>query len=173
MMTKTANINIAELYRTICSSDASSSLSNIDATLSIAPNKIKVNIKNVEIIIPNKVVEVTFTDGVKTKSVCREPDVFSLETAIGICISKYIMGGSGAYNNAVKSGLKLYSDKIKKEAEEKAEQERINKKRKKRIAYKERRKAKKELEEKERQIEIQKEAYLRAMKEMERGKKDE
>ena len=60
-----------------------------------------------------------------------------------------------------------------KEAVEKAEQERINKKRKKRIAYKERRKAKKELEEKERQIEIQKEAYLRAMKEMERGKKDE
>lgn len=127
-------------------------------------------IKNVNIVVPEKVVEVTFADGTKEKSVCSESDTFSLESAISICISKKIMGGSGAYNNAVKHGMKVYQDKLNKEAAEKAEQERIEKKRAKRLAYKERRavkraeeEAKKREQEKEEQIEIQKEAYLRAM----------
>ena len=130
----------------------------------------KPEITDVNIIVPDKVVEVTFADGTKEKSVCREPDTFSLESAISICISKNIMGGSSAYNNAVKHGMKVYEDKLKKEAAEKAEQERIAKKREKRLAYKERRaikraeeEAKRKEQEKEEQIEIQKEAYLRAM----------
>lgn len=123
-------------------------------------------IKDINIIVPNKVVEVTFTDGTKEKSVCREPDVFSLESAISICISKKIMGGSSAYNNAVKRGMKVYEDKQKREATEKAEQERIEKKRAKRLAYKERRAAKK----REEQVAIQAEAYLRAMKLMDDSK---
>lgn len=94
-------------------------------------------IKDVSIIVPDKVVEVAFEDGTKEKSVCREPDAFSLESAISICISKKIMGGSGAYNNAVKRGMKVYQDKLNKEAAEKTEQERIEKKRAKRLAYKE------------------------------------
>ena len=94
-----------------------------------------VKVVDVNIIVPDKVVEVTFADGTKEKSVCREPDVFSLESAISICISKEIMGGSSAYNNAVKRGMKLYEDKQKKEVFEKAEQERIEKKRAKRLAY--------------------------------------
>lgn len=127
-------------------------------------------IKDVKIIVPDKVVEVTFADGTKEKSVCREPDTFSLESAISICISKKIMGGSSAYNNAVKRGMKVYEDKQKREATEKAEQERIEKKRAKRLAYKERRAVKRTEEEKQRkarereeQIAIQTEAYLRAM----------
>lgn len=127
-------------------------------------------IKDVKIIVPDKVVEVTFADGTKEKSVCREPDTFSLEYAISICISKKIMGGSSAYNNAVKRGMKVYEDKQKREATEKAEQERIEKKRAKRLAYKERRAVKRTEEEKQRkarereeQIAIQTEAYLRAM----------
>lgn len=120
-------------------------------------------VTDVNVIVQNKVVEVTFADGTKEKSVCREPDVFSLESAISICISKKIMGGSGAYNNAVKCGMKVYEDKLKKEATDKAEQERIAKKREKRLAYKKRRANEKAETEKERQIEIQKEAYLRAM----------
>lgn len=130
-------------------------------------------IKDINIIVPNKVVEVTFADGTKEKSVCREPDTFSLESAISICISKKIMGGSSAYNNAVKRGMKVYEDKQKREAAEKAEQERIEKKRAKRLAYKERRAVKRTEEEKQRkakereeQIVIQTEAYLRAMKAM-------
>ena len=115
----------------------------------------------------------TFADETKEKSVCREPDVFSLESAISICISKKVMGGSSAYNNAVKRGMKVYEDKQKKEAAEKAEQERIEKKRVKRLAYKKRRDAKRieeenqrKKKEREEQIEIQREAYLRAMKEL-------
>lgn len=126
----------------------------------------KCSIVDVNIIVSDKVVEVTFADGTKEKSVCREPDVFSLESAISICISKKVMGGSSAYNNAVKRGMKVYEDKQKKEAAEKAEQERIEKKRAKRLAYKERRVAKK----REEQIAIQAEAYLRAMKAMDDSK---
>ena len=83
------------------------------------------------------------------------------------------MGGSSVYNNAVKHGMKVYEDKLRKEAAEKAEQKRIERKREKRLAYKKRREAKRDEEEKlrkvkerEEQIEIQKEAYLRAMKEL-------
>ena len=134
-------------------------------------------VTDLNIIVPNKVVEVTFDDGTKEKSVCREPDTFSLESAISICISKKIMGGSSAYNNAVKRGMKVYEDKQRKEAFEKAEQERIKKKRAKRLAYKERRAVKRAEEEKlrrekerEEQIAIQIEAYLRAMKAMDNSK---
>ena len=128
--------------------------------------KAETEIKDVNVIVTNKVVEVTFADGTKEKSVCREPDVFSLEQAIAICIGKKIMGGSSTYNNAIKRGLKVYEDKLKKEKIDKAEQERIANKRAKRIAYKKRKAAEREQAEKERQIEIQKEAYIRAMTEM-------
>lgn len=128
--------------------------------------KLNAQVKDVNVIVPNKVVEVMFTDGTKEKAVCREPDVFSLEQAIAICIGKKIMGGSSAYNNAIKRGLKVYDDKLNKEWRDKAEQERIANKRAKRIAYKKRKAAEKEQAEKERQIEIQKEAYIRAMTEI-------
>lgn len=120
-------------------------------------------IKDVNILVENKVVEVTFADGTKEKAVCQEPDVFSLETAIAICLSKKIMGGSSAYNNAVKRGVKVYEDKIKEAELAKAEHERIAKKRAKRLAYKERKMAKRKAQEREEKIEIQKEAYIRAM----------
>lgn len=126
-------------------------------------NMEKCSVVDVNIIVPNKVVEVTFADGTKEKSVCREPDVFSMESAISICISKKIMGGSSAYNNAVKRGMKVYENKQKKEAAVKAEQERIEKKRAKRLAYKKRKENQRKVREREEQIEIQKEAYLRAM----------
>lgn len=119
-------------------------------------------IADVNIIVPDKVVEVTFADGTKEKSVCRESDIFSLESAISICISKKIMGGSSAYNNAIKRGMKVYEKKLEFEKHQKEEQERIEKKRAKRLAYKERRATKR----REEQIAIQTEAYLRAMKAM-------
>lgn len=124
-------------------------------------------IKDVNIIVPDKVVEVTFTDGEKQKSVCQEPDTFSLETAISICLSKKIMGGSSAYNNAIKRGMRVYTDKLKKIEAEKAEQARIAKRKAKKDAYKARCAAKREAAEKERAIEIQKEAYIRAIQELE------
>lgn len=125
-----------------------------------------IRIVDVNPIVPDKVVEVTFADGTKEKSVCREPDTFSLESAISICISKKIMGGSSAYNNAIRRGMKVYEKKLEFEKHQKEEQERIEKKRAKRLAYKERRTAKK----REEQIAIQTEAYLRAMKAVEDSK---
>ena len=118
---------------------------------------------NVNVIVPNKVVECLFSDGTKTKSVCQEPDVFSLETAIGICVAKKVMGGSGAYNKAVKDGIKQYEAFQQEEKTAKEELARIEKKKAKRKAYMERRAQKRADAEKERQIEIQKEAYIRAM----------
>lgn len=123
-------------------------------------------IKDVNILVPNKVVEVTFADGTKEKAVCREPDVFSLETAIAICISKKIMGGSSTYNNAVKRGVKVYEDKLKEAEKAKAEEDRIAKKRAKRLEYKKNKELKRKAQEREEKIEIQKEAYKRAIEEM-------
>lgn len=121
-------------------------------------------IADVNIIVPNKVVEVTFMDGDKQKVVCQEPDVFSLEQAISICLTKHLLGGSGAYNKAIRNGIKLYEKQLETEKMVKAEEERIAKRRAKRAAYM-KRKAEKKREE---QIEIQKEAYVRALREVEK-----
>lgn len=123
-------------------------------------------ITDVNIIVPNKVVEVTFADGDKQKAICQEPDVFSLEQAISICITKHLLGGSSAYNKAVKSGFKVYEEKQRVEQMLKAEEERIVKRRTKKAAYMKRRAEKR----REEQIEIQKEAYVRAMREVEMKK---
>lgn len=152
----------------------------------------------VSIIVPNKVVEVIFTDESKEKVVCKKPDVFSLEKAIAICLAKklyrkdYTPDGieymarqlllkKDTYK-IIKDGLKLYDEKVKTEEErmaaKKAEQSRIEKKRTKRDAYKERRLNKLAEEEtvrlqaeKEEMIEIQKEAYVRAMEILNGGTK--
>lgn len=128
-------------------------------------------IKSVKIIVENKIVECTFEDGTKEKSVCYDPDVFDMERAISICVAKKAMGGSSAYNKAVRQGMKVYDTQLKKEAEEEAAKKRAEKKRAKFLAYKEHRKAKriaeeeaKKAAEREEQITIQTEAYVRAMR---------
>ena len=60
-----------------------------------------IHIKDVNILAKNKVVEVTFYGGDKQKAVCDEKDTFDLETAISICITKHLLGGTKAYNDAV------------------------------------------------------------------------
>lgn len=119
-------------------------------------------ITDVNVIVPNKVVEVTFLDGDKQKAVCQEPDVFSLEQAISICLAKHLLGGTGAYNKAVKNGIKVYKEEQKEKWRIKFEEERIAKRRAKKMAYMKRRAEKR----REEQIEIQKEAYVRALKEV-------
>lgn len=123
-------------------------------------NRMVAKIIDVEMVVKDKVVEVTFDNGDKQKSVCREPDVFSLEMAISICITKHLLGGSGPYNQAVRAGLRYYEDKLRKEKAEAEEKERIKKREAKLVAWKNRCKEKR----KEAQIEMQKEAYLRALR---------
>ena len=131
---------------------------------------ISYNIKEVNIIVPNKVVEVVFEDDTKEKAVCQEPDVFSLEMAIGICISKKIMGGSSAYNNAIRRGVKIYEKQEKAKAEEEKRKIAAERKRKKRIEKKQKKAELKKDAEKREKIEIQREAYIQAMEYMEHRK---
>lgn len=123
---------------------------------------------------PNKIADVefyppatkmTFTDGSVVTATAREGDSFSPETGMMVCIMKYIFGDQ-KYNNMFRKWIK--KDKQRKEEKVKAEEKAKKEKEiKKRQAEKERRRRIARAERaKEREIEIQKEAYLRAMKEL-------
>lgn len=75
---------------------------------------------------------------------------------------KYLLGGSNGYNNLIKSIRKKYDDKLDNQKKEAERKEQMKRKRAKRQAAKKRREERK----REEQIEMQKEAYVRAMKEM-------
>lgn len=120
-------------------------------------------IRDVEIVVPNKVVEVTFEDRTKEKAVCAEEDTFSLDMAITICIAKHMLGGSSAYNNAVRKANKILVNKVKVAEKAKAEAEQKAKRVAKYEAYKKRKADKK----REQEIELRKEAYKRAIMELE------
>ena len=123
----------------------------------------RLNIDDVKIVVPNKVVEVTFEDRTKEKAVCAEEDTFSLDAAITVCIAKHLIGGSSAYNNAVRKANKILVNKAKAAEKAKAEAEQKEKRVAKFEAYKKRKADKK----REQEIELRKEAYKRAMKELE------
>lgn len=118
-------------------------------------------ITDVKVICPNKVVEVTFEDGIKEKAVCHDEDTFSLEQAISICICKKLIGGTKIYNKAIRDALKSYEKGLELKKKEEEKQQLIERKREKRRLKKERR-AERKIEE---AINIQKEAYIRAWKE--------
>lgn len=123
-------------------------------------NVINAGIIDVRVIVENKVVEVTFPNGDKQKSICQEPDVFSLEMAISICITKHLLGGTKEYNKVIRNGVKCYENKLNRNKAKTEEMERIEKRKVKLAAYKKRKAEKR----KEAQIEMQKEAYLRALR---------
>ena len=122
-------------------------------------------------VLNEKVVMVTFSDGKVEKAVLDTYDTFNIEQGIAICIMKKSFSkisndnGSSVYNKLVEYGLKAYNDILA--AESKAEAEKQEKEaRVKRNAEKAKRKrARKAAEKREAEIEIQKEAYLRAMRE--------
>ena len=119
-------------------------------------------IKDVEIIIPNKVVKVTFNDNTFEKAICHKDDEFNLETAITVCIAKHLLGGSAKFNNIVSKALKLYNNKIKAEEKAKEEQARIEAKREKNHERLMKHIAKKEKEAREARINELAEAIVRA-----------
>lgn len=122
--------------------------------------------EKIEELVPGKVVRITFTDGDVQKAICNEADVFSLETAIAVCYAKHLCGGTKEYNKAIRAGMNKWNQQ-KKEAEEKIIREKIaEKKARKKEAYKKRREEKR----RENDIEMRKEAYLRAMREMDKIK---
>lgn len=115
--------------------------------------------KKIRILSENKVVEVTFADGQKVKTICDDESEFSLEFALYLSLAKRLYSdkytSEGVWKKAqdlkyekyfvklVQDGLKMYKkeQKEKEEAEKRAEEERqiIERKKAKKIAYRKRR----------------------------------
>lgn len=116
----------------------------------------------VEMLAPNKVMRFTVNKGGVVKTVCKDGDTFSVETAFYVALAKYLSYGSLTpegisalaeelryYKQAkkiVEAGIKTYERSVK-EAEKRAAAEKEAKlikerQRAKKIRYKERKKAK-------------------------------
>lgn len=109
-------------------------------------------------------VKMTFIDGTVTTSVAQGDDEYNPEQGMIMCILQYIFGGK-TYNNMFRKWIK--KDEERKIAEEKkvlAEKE-AKEIKARQEAREAKRKAIRAAKRREETIEIQKEAYLRAMKE--------
>lgn len=118
-----------------------------------------INIVDIEIIVPNKVVKVYFDDGRVEKMVCHKDDTFDLRRCMFIAISKVLyrdlynwegiehmadqISYQKKYSAIVDAALKSFTKRTKKKEEEEKkaaeEAERFEKRRKKRAAYLKRR----------------------------------
>lgn len=123
-------------------------------------------------VLNDRVIMVKFSDGTTEKAVLDESDTFSVEQGIAICLTKKLLStltrgnGGSVHNKLVEYGVKTYEAieahkaEVAKEKAEKVAQA-------KRAAEKaQRKKERKAAEQREADIEIQKEAYLRAMREL-------
>lgn len=111
---------------------------------------------------------VTFADGKKEKAVCTLADrpLFSIEQGVTICLCKKLLGSSAAYNRTIQNAMRSYHAQEKAEAERKAREEEAKALAQRRADKNKRRHEKRDQARREREIEIQKEAYLRALREM-------
>lgn len=115
-------------------------------------------------------VRVQFASGDTQKAICNGDDVFSLETGIMICLAKHLLHLIGhdnptkTLNKFVRSALKQYDNQMIAELEEEDRKNKLAFRRAKRAEKKKRREERK----REEAIEMQKEAYLRAMREFDK-----
>ena len=118
-------------------------------------------------------VKVIFKDGTFEKSICADDDIYSFEVGIGICLFKWYLSrwgrGSTLFNRLMDNALKVHKKNIKEAEEASKKEEAIKAKKEKIRARKQRREERKRQREREEKIEIQKEAYLRALEEREKG----
>lgn len=126
---------------------------------------------NIEEPVKNKVIKCTFGDGDVQQAVCDDEDKFSLEHALTICIAKHMYGKSVFYS-ILRRGLKLYQNDRLREAKEQEEQKAAERRKAKKAAKRAERRARREAREREEKINIQAEAYIRAMKALEKEKND-
>ena len=123
-------------------------------------------IKDIEIIVPNKVVKVIYSDNTFEKVVCDEKDPFSLDAAIAICALKRVFrlcsNSKNGGNKYLNDARKLLENKEKEKQKNIDEQKRIEEKRKKRATKCKARKERRAKEEREKQIDILTEAIIRA-----------
>jgi hypothetical protein len=116
----------------------------------------------------NRVVKVTFTDGTFTKAVCSENDTFDLDMGITICAMKRLLGtdskdATKRYNRFINHVHSVMEKNTLKELAEEAQKAKEKSKRRKA----ELKRAAKKLKAREEQIDIQKQAIIRAQKELE------
>lgn len=148
----------------------------------------KSGVCSVNIIVPNRVVEVTFNDDLytKVKTVCDKNDIFYLERALYIAYAKRLYNGKYTsegiekkadefkyekyYVSKINNALKVYECQQKLAALDKEEGEIKYRQKQKRHERNERRRARRAEERKNEQIAVQKEAYLQAMREFEEKK---
>ena len=165
-----------------------SNLKNFESIKSIMPpitmssddikNMISLHIKDYQILCPDKVVRVDFTDNASEKMVLKDPDVFDIHRCLFIAIAKRLYKDTYTpegieyqatllsykkryvkmVNNAIRDHEKKEKEKLLKLQKEKEEKERSERKRAKNQKRKEQLR-KKRIEE---QIEIQKEAIIRS-----------
>ena len=116
----------------------------------------------------NRVVKVTFIDGTYTKAVCSENDNFDLDMGITICAMKRLLGTNSEnatreYNRFINHVHSVMEKNTLKELAEEAQKAKEKSKQRKA----ELKRAAKKLKAKEEQIDIQKQAIIRAQKELE------
>lgn len=134
-----------------------------------------IKISSYEILVRNKVIRVSFSDNTQEKVICDDKDKFDLRRGLFIALSKkmykyqYTLEGiehiatelsyQKKYVKMVDKAIKDHNRKLIEE-ENKKHEEALQKK----LAYE--RKVKRDKKKRERVINIQKEAYVRAMKEI-------
>lgn len=134
-----------------------------------------IEISSYEILARNKVIRIFFSDGTQEKVICDDKDEFDLRRGLFVALSKkmykekYTLEGiehmatelsyQKKYVKMVDKAIKDHNRKLVEE-ENKKHEEALQKK----LAYE--RKVKRDKKKRERTINIQKEAYVRAMKEI-------
>lgn len=115
-----------------------------------------------------KSMTMVFNNGVSVTASVDDMDVFSMDQGITICLLKYMLNRASEgcetsiYNKLVKHANRVYENGVREEEAAKEEAKRLEAKHKKLAAKKQRRKDRK----REYEIELRKEAYIRAMNEM-------
>lgn len=123
-------------------------------------------------VLNDRVIMVKFSDGTTEKAVLDESDTFSVEQGIAICLTKKLLStltrgnGGSVYNKLVEYGVKTYEAIEAHKAEVAKEKTEKIAKAKRDAEKAQRKKERKAAEQREADIEIQKEAYLRAMREL-------
>lgn len=110
----------------------------------------------------NCAIVVEFMDGTAEKAVVHQCDEFSVEQGISICITKKLVGGSSIYNKLIDRAIKV----MLKNDGEKTERAIAEEKRKEHKKRKDEKRARREAARREKNIDKQKEAYIRAWKEI-------
>lgn len=124
-------------------------------------------------VVDDQAVYVFFEDGTKERAVRSAYDTFTLEQGISICLAKKLIAticksesGSSVYNKLIEHCLKVYQNNREEERQQEQEENTLKERKKKAKEKASRRKERIRQKETERQIEIQKEAYVRAMREI-------